>query len=153
MAAFSRLAMAAVQGVNVTGSIAVLLVLAGASSSSAFTDDQSNALAQFVLNAHEQVVYIWQAFFALHCLLLGYLIFRSGFVPKSLASLMAMAALGYLANSLGNLSYPESKETLASVVAVTAVFGELPFFLWLLIKAVNAEAWHALARTKRREAP
>jgi Domain of unknown function (DUF4386) len=94
------------------------------------------------------MVHIWQAFFALHCLLVGYLIFRSDFVPKILGPMMVMAALGYLVNSVGNLSYPERKATLASVLAVAAVFGELPFFLWLLIKGVNAYAWHELARTK-----
>jgi hypothetical protein len=148
MAAFSRLAMAIVEGVNVAGSAAVLLVLGAAASSSAFTAEQSNALAQLILNSHDQMVYIWQAFFALHCLLLGYLIFRSGFVPKILAPLMVMAALGYPVSSVGNLSHPQSKATLASVLAVTAVFGELPFFIWLFIKRVNADAWHELAGTK-----
>jgi hypothetical protein len=89
------------------------------------------------------------AFFALHCLLPGYLIFCSGFVPKILGPMMVLAAHGYFVNSLGHLSNPESKATFASVVAVTAFFGELPFFLWLLIKAVDADAWHELARTKR----
>jgi hypothetical protein len=149
MAAFARLAMAVVQGVNVAGSVAVLLILGGAASSNAFTAEQSNALAQLILNSHEQVVHVWEVFFALHCLLLGHLIFRSGLVPKILGPMMVIAALGCLVNSLGNLSYPESKATLASVVAVTAFFGELPFFLWLLIKAVNADAWHQFARTKR----
>jgi hypothetical protein len=153
MAAFSRLAMAVVQGVNVAGSVAVLLVLGGAASSSAFTADQSNVLAQLILNTHEQGVFIWQAIFALHCLLLGYLIFRSGFVPKILGALMVVAALGYLANGVVNLSYPAGKATLAAVVAVTAIFGELPFFLWLLIKTVNADAWHELVRTRRSETP
>lgn len=50
---------------------------------------------------------------------------------------MVMAALGYLANSVGNLLHPESEATLESIVAVTAIFGELPFFLWLLIKGVD----------------
>ena len=102
-----------------------------------------------VMNIHEQTVHIWEVFFALHCVLLGYLIFRSGFVPKVLGLLMILAALGYLANSFGNLVHPQSKAFLASVVAVTAIIGELPFFLWLLIKAVDAEAWQKLAAARR----
>jgi Domain of unknown function (DUF4386) len=133
MATFARLAMAVVQGANVIASIAVLVVLR----------EGTNApqLVQVLLGTHEQAVHVWEAFFALHCLLLGVLVFRAGFVPKGFGPLMAMAALGYLANGVGNLAWPQSKQALTSVVAVTAIFGELPFFLWLLVKAVNVEAW------------
>ena len=145
MAALARLAMTVVQGVNVMNSVVVLLLLGGAGYLSALAPGQLHALALLFLNVHEQVVHIWETFFALHCVLLGLLIFRSGFVPKVFGPLMAMAGAGYLASGLGNLLRPESKEVLSSIVAVTAILGELPFFLWLLIKAVKADAWLRLA--------
>ncbi|MDP2311629.1 MAG: DUF4386 domain-containing protein [Pseudomonadota bacterium] len=140
-AAMARLAMTVVQGVNIMNSLVVLLLLSGAGYLGAFDQGQLHALALLFLNAHEQVAHIWEIFFALHCLLLGVLIFRSGFVPKILGPLMGMAAAGYLANGIGNLLYPEARSVLAPLVAVTAIFGELPFFLWLLAKGVSVEAW------------
>jgi hypothetical protein len=148
VAAMARLAMTVVQGVNVMNSVVVLLLLGGAGYLRVFAPEQLHALAMLFLNAHEQVVHIWEAFFALHCLLLGVLIFRSGFVPKLFGPLMMMAAAGYFANGLGNLLHPESKALLAPIVAVTAIFGELPFFLWLLVKGVDVEAWRRLASTR-----
>jgi hypothetical protein len=74
---------------------------------------------------------------------------HDGFVSSEFLESSGNIWLGYLVNSLANLSYPESKATLAPVLAVTTVFGELPLFLWLPIEAVNADAWHQLARTKR----
>ncbi|MGH2352249.1 MAG: DUF4386 domain-containing protein [Chloroflexota bacterium] len=145
MAALARIAMTVVQGVNVMNSIVVLLLLSGAGYLGVFAAGQLHALAMLFLSAHEQAVHIWEAFFALHCLLLGVLIFRSGFVPSVLGPLMAMAGAGYLANGLGNLLYPESKAVLAPLVAITAIFGELPFFLWLLVKGVDGAVWQRLA--------
>jgi hypothetical protein len=40
---------------------------------------------------------------------------------------------------------PQCVDTLLPVVAVTAVVGELPLLLWLLIKGVNVERWHRRA--------
>ncbi|HYV44988.1 MAG TPA: DUF4386 domain-containing protein [Myxococcaceae bacterium] len=145
MAATARLAMTVIQGTNVALSAAVLLVLGGAGSMSALAPAQWQAFALLLLGAHEQVVHVWESFFALHCLLLGLLVYRSGFVPRLFGPLMAMAGVGYLANGMGNLLAPGSKAVLASVVTVTAIFGELPLFLWFTVKAVDAEAWRKLA--------
>jgi len=152
MAAMARLAMTVVIGVNVMNNIVVLLLLSGAGYLGAFSPGQLHALALLFLNVHEQVVHIWEAFFALHCLLLGFLIFRSRFVPRVLGPLMAMAAAGYLASAFGNLLYPESEAILAPIVAITAILGELPFFLWLLIKGVDVAVWQRLASKTESEA-
>lgn len=145
MAAMARLAMAVVQGVNVLNSIVVLLLLSGAGYLGVFSSGQLHALALLFVNTHEQAVHVWECFFALHCFLLGWLIFRWGAVPQILGPLMAMAAAGYLGNGLGNLLHPGSKAILAPIVAITAIFGELPFFLWLLIKGVDVDALQTLA--------
>lgn len=137
-AAMARLAMTVVQAANVTNSLAVLLLLGGAGYLGAIPPAHLHALVLLLLNVHAQVVHVWETLFALHCLLLGVLIHRAGFVPRSLGSLMGMAGIGYLANGLGNLLFPESRELLAPIVALTSIFGELPFFLWLLLKGVDS---------------
>lgn len=78
---------------------------------------------------------IWNAgliFFGIH-LLLGLLAFRSGYVPRVLGVLLALAGLGYLVDSLGTfLSSGYSAE-----VAVFTGVGELLLMIWLLAKGRN----------------
>jgi hypothetical protein len=74
VAAFSRLAMAIVQGMNLLNYFAVLLLLSGADYLAVFEPGQLHALVLLFLNAHESVALIWGLFFGLHLLVLGYLV-------------------------------------------------------------------------------
>jgi hypothetical protein len=68
-------------------------------------------------------------------------VFRSGFLPRALGVLMAIASLGYGLNGLGNLLAPESAPIFAAIVGVTALTGEVPLVLWLLVKGVDEARW------------
>jgi hypothetical protein len=71
-----------------------------------------------------------------YCLLIGYLISRSTFLPRILGALMAFAGLGwltYLAPPLVNYLSPYN---LAS-----ALLAEASVFLWLLVMGVNVQRW------------
>jgi hypothetical protein len=149
VAAFARLAMTVIQGINLLAYFAALLLLSGAAYLTVFGPAQLDALALLSLNAHQYGVYIWEAFFGLHLAVLGYLIFKSGYFPRILGVLMVFAALGYLAHSSGSWLYPNYVETLALVVGVTALIGELPFFLWLAIKGVNVQRYNERAQQSR----
>jgi hypothetical protein len=75
-------------------------------------------------------------FFGPYCLLLGYLIFMSTFLPRILGPLMAFAGVGwltYLSNSLVNYLSPHN---LAS-----GLLGDVSVFLWLLVMGVNVRRW------------
>jgi hypothetical protein len=111
----------------------------------AFEPDQLHALVLLFLNAYEDVALIWGTFFGLHTLLLGYLVYKSGYFPSILGILLVLAALGYLTDSFGNFLFPQYAELFASVVIVLAVLGELSFTFWLLIKGVNVEQWEKRA--------
>jgi hypothetical protein len=138
-AAFSRLAMAVIQGVNLFASFTVLLLLSGAAYLSVFETDQLHALVMLVLNAHDYGVYLWQVFFGLHLIVLGYLVFKSGYFPKILGILLVLASPGYLLDSFGNFLVPGSitVTTIASILLVLSAFGELAFAAWLLIKGAR----------------
>src|SRR5215218_7920905 len=99
VAAFARLAMAVIQGINLLPYFTALLLLSGAGYLTVFEPDQLDALALLLLNAHQYGVYIWQLFFALHLFVLGYLIFNSGYFPRILGVLVVVGSLGYLADS------------------------------------------------------
>ncbi len=145
MAAFARLAMATMQGVNLLNYALVLLLLSGATYLTVFEPGQLHALVLLFLNAYAYVALIWGMFFGLHTLLLGYLVYKSGYFPRVIGALMVIASFGYLANSFGTILFPHYEAVFTSMVAVTAILGELPFTLWLLIKGVNVEQYNKRA--------
>jgi hypothetical protein len=80
------------------------------------------------------------AFFGLHCLILGYLIYKSAFFPNIIGIFLVIASVGYLINSFGNFLFPDYKELFDMIVVLPAVIAELSLCLWLLIKGVKEEA-------------
>ena len=137
IAAFSRLAQAIFHGVNLMYSFTALLLLSGAGYLTVFEPGQMQALAYVFLTGHESGVLISQVFFGFHCLVLGYLLYRSSYFPSLLGVLMVLASLGYLIQSLGTFLLPQYAEVLAVVVVAPAVIGEMSLTVWLLVKGVR----------------
>ena len=75
-------------------------------------------------------------FFGFYCLLIGYLILRSSFLPHILGALMAFASLGWL-----TFIYPPLATTLYPYNIFPGVIGEGALTVWLLAKGVNEERW------------
>jgi Domain of unknown function (DUF4386) len=67
--------------------------------------------------------------FAIHLVLLGYLIYRSGYIPKIIGALLVIDGLGWLIDCLQPYLYPNAN---LDYIFIT-FFGELIFMLWLLI--------------------
>jgi hypothetical protein len=137
IAAFSRLAMTIVQGINLLNHFFVLILLSGATYLSVFPPDQVHALVLLFLNAHESVVLIWGLFFGLHLAVLGYLVYTSGYLPRMLGVVLSIVAFCYLTQSLGTILLPEYKALFTSVGFLAII--EIAFPLWLLIKGVNIQ--------------
>ena len=141
VAAFSRLAMTVVQGVNLLNHLFPLLLLGGADYLAVFEPDQLYAFVLLFLNAHEYVAYIWGAFFGLHCLFLGYLLFKSGYFPRVLGIvlgiLLVCGSLSYLIDSLGNFLFFDFNATVSMVFLIPGTIGELILTFWLLLKGVK----------------
>jgi Domain of unknown function (DUF4386) len=75
-------------------------------------------------------------FHGFYCLLIGYLIFRSTFLPRILGALMAFAGLGWLTFLSASLANYLSPYNLAC-----GLLGEAPLMLWLLVIGVNVQRW------------
>jgi hypothetical protein len=75
-------------------------------------------------------------FFAPFCLLIGYLIFRSGFLPRILGVAMALAGLGWLAFLL-----PAVPNYLSIAIKVVGFLAELSLCLWLIVRGVSVQRW------------
>jgi hypothetical protein len=69
-------------------------------------------------------------FFGLHLGLLGFLVFRSNYIPKILGVLLIISGSGYLMNGLKPFLLPAIKMDFA----IFTFFGELIFMLWLIIR-------------------
>lgn len=140
LAAFFRLVHAAVYGVNLLNLIYVLQLLGGHSYLGTFTQEQLYSLGMVFLQAHQYGYDIGLVFFGFHCGVLGYLVLRSGFLPRILGVLLEIAALAYLFNSFARfvlINYQAYESLFAVFVFVPAFIAELSFTLWLLVKGVK----------------
>jgi hypothetical protein len=140
VAAVSRLAMTAIEGINLLNHFIVLILLSGSAYLTVFATNQLHALAMVFLDTYGYGFNIGIIFFTLHVFLLGYLIFKSGYFPKILGVLFVIAALGYLIDSF-SLVLIANYKTGPVYLALPIAIGEIAFPLWLLIKGVNAEQW------------
>lgn len=137
LAAGARLAEAVVHGVNLLGYLAVLVLLGGSGYLRVFGQEERDGLALLAFDLHDRGILVGQLFFGVHLLALGLLVARSGYVPRVLGPLLMVAGVGYLTESIGTVLAPGAAELLAALVAITAVLGELPLFLWLLFRGVS----------------
>jgi hypothetical protein len=85
--------------------LAPLLILQGGSSLRAFTTEQLQALALMFLKVNAYAFNIDLVFFGLWCILTGYLIFRSTFLPRVLGVLLAISGLGLVTYLYPPLAY------------------------------------------------
>lgn len=135
IAVFARLAMTIIQGLNLLNHFVVMSLLSGSGSVAALAPPQLQALASLFLGAHEAGVLIWGMFFGLHLLLLGYLVYRSGYLPKVIGGLLVFVGLVYLTQSFGNILLPNAKAVFTAMGSLG--FLEIAFPAWLLIKGVK----------------
>jgi hypothetical protein len=112
---------------------AILRLLSGGSYLEAFKEEQLNALIVLFSHLHNHGLQIAHVFWGLWLFPLAYLIYHSGFLPKFIGILIAIAGTGYLVDFLVNVFLPDSGITVTQFTFI----GELVFPLWLLIKGVK----------------
>jgi hypothetical protein len=79
-------------------------------------------------------------FFGPYCLLVGYLIFRSTFLPRLLGVFMALAGVGWLA-----FLSPTLAHYLSLYIEGLGIFAEASLMLWLIVMGLNVQRWNDLA--------
>jgi hypothetical protein len=79
--------------------------------------------------------------FGLHCLLVGWLILRSTFLPRFVGVLMVCAGLGWLTRGVAGLVAPSLGSALSPWTMAAGITGELTLTLWLLVFGVDAARW------------
>ena len=141
LASFFRLAMVAVLGANLPNLFAPLVLLKSAASLSGFEAAQLQAQALVAVKLYTQIYFVSLLFFGVHCLLLGYLIYRSTFFPRVIGVLMAIAGSCYLFNGFANVFSPELAAGLLAYLMPFGLPGEVSLTVWLLLVGVDVERW------------
>jgi len=124
--------------------LGALFFLGDAEYLKAFDLQQLQVLSYLSIKLHGYGFGVGLIFFGFVCLLEGYLIFKSGYFPKTLGLLMQVAGVCYLTNSFALLLFPSLADALFPAILIPSFVAELSLALWLLVKGVNASKWNAL---------
>lgn len=136
LSSWLRLVNAAIFGVALFKLINVLQIITDSNYKNIFDKNIKEAQIMISYLDFNNIWLIGLLFFGLHLLLLGYLIFKSEFIPKFIGILLFIAGLGYLVDSFAHFllpNYNSYKEIFELIVILPGVIGELSFTIWLLI--------------------
>lgn len=122
---------------NEINHFAVLLLSSNTDYLTAFKADQLNTLVMFFLGLRKYGTYIPQLL-SFWVLLLGYLVFKSGFLPRILGILLILGGVCYSVSAVIFFLFPNLDTV---VLGLFAFIGESLFYLWLLIKGINVDKW------------
>jgi hypothetical protein len=87
---------------------------------------------------------VFMVFYGVASLLRGYLILRSGYLPKLLGALLALGGIGFITKSFTFVLAPAYS---SDFFLLPMFVGGLSLTLWLLFKGIDATKWEAQART------
>ena len=146
---FLTLVGTAVESAGVLFQFVSLVLLGGGHYANALSATELQALAYLPTDLQSTSYDISTVFFGINCLVLGYLVFHSTFLPKVIGVLLAIDGLAYLVNSFSSIVSPGFAGHLVPYIQVPALFGEGSLCLWLLIAGVNSSRWEAVARRGR----
>jgi uncharacterized protein DUF4386 len=126
--------------------ISPLLILQGESYFGAFTHEQLQAQSLMFIKLNVQSYDLGLVFFGIWCIVIGYLIFKSTFIPRIIGILEMLAGLGYL-----TLLWPPLVHYIYPYNLALAGPGEISLMFWLLIKGVKDRKWKETSGTHQNE--
>ena len=142
LAVFFNLVSIAVEAVAAMNLVTALFPLGNAGYLKAFAPEQLYAMASLSVKAHSYGFGVALIFFGFVCLIVGYLIFKSGYLPKTIGVLMQIAGWCYLIDSFALLLAPAFANRIFPAILLPSFVGEASLCLWLLVKGVNLEKWN-----------
>ncbi len=123
--------------VNELFHVAVLLILNGPEFLAAFTTAQIQVLVSFLLDLHAGGIFVAQIFWGLWLFPMGYMVYKSGYLPRIIGILLMIGCVGYVMDSFIFFLNPDFGVT----VSEFTFLGEVCILLWLMVKGVNVEEW------------
>jgi hypothetical protein len=123
--------------VAIANQLDVLSLLNAADRQQAFTPEQTHARLMSLLDAYRNRILISEIFWGLWLLPFGYLVFRSGFLPRVLGVVLMLGCLGYLITFVAQIMFPNAD--VPGWVGLPAALGEIGIALWLLVVGARAK--------------
>jgi len=133
-----NLAGVAIQCINMLNLFASLLLLSGAEYLNVFPVGQLPALAMLFLNLYKNGFMIAQLFYGAWLFPLGYLVFKSGYLPKLLGIVLMIECFAWLMYPFQFFFFP-AYEVISYLSFAVGFIGEFSLTLWLLIKGVEEQ--------------
>jgi hypothetical protein len=124
--------------------LAPSLILGGAGYLKTFSPDQLNALALLSLKLFAYGGAMFTVFYGVAWVLRGYLIFRSGYLPRFLGVLMTFGGLAFITRNFLLVLAPAYA---SSSLLLLMLPGGLSLTVWLLVRGVDVSKWEAKAAT------
>ncbi|HJQ53149.1 MAG TPA: DUF4386 domain-containing protein [Gemmatimonadaceae bacterium] len=120
--------------------LAALGLLRDAATATPDTANQLQTIAQLAFRAGPEFA-VSMVFFGFQIVSVGYLIFRSTFLPRIIGAVLVLGGASYIAISLAKFVAPTLGMRMGPLVIPIAIIGEGALTLWLLFKGVDAERW------------
>ena len=131
----------AVEASNLVNLFAPLALLSGGPYSGALTSAQVAAASYLTLDLQGLSYNVNALFFGVYALAIGYLIYRSTFMPRAIGVLMAIDGVGYLAFTFADFIAPGFAAHLVPWIQLPTLIGEGSLCVWLLAAGVNPAKW------------
>jgi hypothetical protein len=124
--------------INVQNEFTILSLVSSSNHLKGFTSEQIKSMVILYLDQYENGMRIVHIFSGLWLFPFGYLVFKSGFLPKFLGILLMLGCFGYLTNFIGNTLVSNYSEMgVGSYLQLPASMGEIGICLWLLIIGIK----------------
>jgi len=114
------------------------LILSGSNYLTPFTQDQLNALALLSMKLFSRIAGIFIGFYGLATIIRGYLVYRSGYLPRALGVLFMIGGFAFVLDNAAVVLAPAYATPLLLFLMAPAGVAML---LWLLAKGVDLEKW------------
>jgi Domain of unknown function (DUF4386) len=120
--------------INVQNEFTILSLVSSSKYLNGLSTEQIKSMVMLYLDQYDNGMRIVHIFSGLWLFPFGYLVFKSGFLPKVLGILLMLGCFGYLINFVGHTLIPNySKIGISFYISLPASLGEIGTCLWLLI--------------------
>lgn len=124
--------------INLQNKFSVLTIIEGTDYLKVFDKKQLQSQIMFLLSTYNKGLLIAQVFWGAWLFPLGYLVYKSGFLPKIFGVFLILGCFGYLVNVFGRTVVPHfSDHPLSGYITLPATIGEIGTCLWLLLAGVR----------------
>ncbi|MEM7380726.1 MAG: DUF4386 domain-containing protein [Bacteroidota bacterium] len=117
--------------------IAALEMAGGSDYLGALTADQRESWTTFFLKLHTKGYKVAQIFYGLYLLPLGYLIYRSGRIPKIIGIFLMLGFAGDFIDFFRYFLFPNIESVFLDNITLPADLGEFSLCIWLLIMGIR----------------